>query len=149
MPKVKILIVEDDAITAMDMENHLKRLDYNVVGMVAYGEKAIEKVKENTPDLVLMDIVLKGEMDGIEAAGEIHTQFDLPIIFLTAHADKERIERAKITMPFGFILKPFQNKDLKVTIEMALYVAKADTERKLTEETLRESEERCRYNSGY
>ncbi len=139
MAKINIMIVEDDAITAMDIENQLKNLGYGVTAKVAYGEEAIQKAKENTPDLVLMDIVLKGKMDGIEAAEEIRTQFGIPVVFLTAFADKKRIERAKITMPFGFILKPFQDRDFKVTIEMALYVAKVDTERKRAEEALRKA----------
>jgi len=144
MTKVNIMIVEDDAITAMDIENQLKNLGYGVSAKVAYGEDAIQKAKENTPDLVLMDIVLKGEMDGIEAAGEIRTQFDIPVVFLTAYADKDRLERASLTMPFGFILKPFQDRDFKVTIEMALYVAKVDVERKQIGEALRERETRYR-----
>jgi len=137
MEKAQVLIVKDDAITAMDIENQLKNLGYGVSAKVAYGEEAIQKAKENTPDLVLMDIVLKGEMDGIKAAEEIRTQFDIPVIFLTAFADKDRLKRAKLANPFGFILKPFQNKDLSVTIEMALYVAKVDAERRKTEEKFR------------
>jgi two-component system cell cycle sensor histidine kinase/response regulator CckA len=138
MEKAQILIVEDDAIIAMDIESQLKQLGYGVTAKVGYGEQAIEKVKENTPDVVLMDIILKGEMDGIDAAREIHTQFDIPVVFLTAFADKNRLERAKLAYPFGFILKPFQNKDLEITIEMALYVAKVDAERKQAEMALRE-----------
>ena len=140
MAKVNIMIVEDNAITAMDIENQLKNLGYGVTAKVSYGEEAIQKAKENTPDLVLMDIVLKGEMDGIEAAEEIRTQLDIPVIFLTSFADKDRLKRAKLAYPFGFLLKPFQNKDLKVTIEMALYVFKVDAERTQAEEALRESE---------
>ncbi len=134
MEKTQVLIVEDDAIIAMDIESQLKQLGYGVTAIVGYGEEAIAKVRENKPDVVLMDIVLKGEMDGIEAAEEIRSQFDIPVIFLAAFADKDRLERAKLTYPFGFILKPFQNKDLEVTIEMALYVAKVDAQRKQAEE---------------
>jgi len=144
MAKVNIMVVEDDAITAMDIENQLKNLGYGVSAKTAYGKDAIQKAKENTPDLVLMDIVLKGEMDGIETAKEIHTQFDIPVVFLTAFADKNRLEKAKLTYPFGFILKPFQDKDFQVTIEMALYVAKVDAKRKQAKEALRESEEMFR-----
>ena len=133
MSKTQILIVEDDAIIAMDLESRMKKLGYGVTGVAGYGEQAIEKVKENTPDVVLMDIILKGEIDGIETAEIIRNQFDIPVIFITGYADKERLKRAKLTYPFGFIVKPFQDKDLEITIEMALYVAKADAERRKAE----------------
>ena len=142
MIKAQILIVEDDGIVAMDIESRLKKLGYSVPGIVNYAEKAIQKVEELKPDLVLMDIVLKGEMDGVEAAEIVRSRFDIPVVFLTAYADEERFERAKLTIPFGYILKPFQDRDLKITIEMALYAAKADTERKRAEEALLESENR-------
>ncbi|MEE8429742.1 MAG: PAS domain S-box protein [Candidatus Desulfatibia sp.] len=144
MEKAQVLIVEDDGIIAMDIESQLKQLGYGVTAIVGYGEEALAKVKEHKPDLVLMDIVLKGEIDGIEAAAEIRTQYDIPVIFLTAFVDKERLKRAKLTYPFGFILKPFQPKDLEVTIEMALYVLKVDAERKQAEEGLKKSEEKYR-----
>jgi PAS domain S-box-containing protein len=140
MAKANIMIVEDDAITAMDIEKHLKNLGYGVSAKVSYGEDSIQEAKENTPDLVLMDVVLKGEVDGIEAAEKIRTQFDIPVIFLTAHADKERLKRAKLSMPYGYILKPFEERALKVAIEMGLYVAKVDVERKQAEEALTKSE---------
>ncbi len=144
MAKANIMIVEDDAITAMDIENQLKNLGYDVTVIVSHGKDAIQKAKENTPDLVLMDIILKGEIDGIETAMEIRNLFDIPVVFLTSYANKERLERVKLTMPFGFILKPFQYRDFKVTIEMALYVAKVDNKRRQAEAALRESEERFR-----
>ncbi len=134
MGKAQILIVEDDGIVALDIESRLKKLGYSVSGVVNYAEKAIENIEVHNPDLVLMDIVLKGEMDGIETAEIIRSRFDIPVVFLTAYADEERFERAKFTMPFGYILKPFQDKDLKITIEMALYVAKVNAERKQAEE---------------
>jgi len=136
--KAHILIVEDNGIVALDLETRLQSLGYGVAGIVASGEKAVESVKEKAPDLVLMDIVLKGEMDGIEAAETIGPQFEVPVIFITAYADRERLERAKLTMPFGYILKPFRDRDLKITIEMALYVAKVEAERRQAEESLRE-----------
>ena len=126
MSKSKILIVEDDGIVAMDIESRLKSFGYDVCGKTGYAEKAIEKAEELEADLVLMDIVLKGEMDGIEAAKIIQSQFQLPVIFLTAHADKKRFDRAKMANPFGYILKPFRDRELKITIEMALYKAHAD-----------------------
>ena len=140
MAKVNIMIVEDDAITAMDIKEQLKNLGYVVTAKASRGEDAIQKAKENAPDLVLMDIVLKGKIDGIEAAEQIRTQFGIPVIFLTAHADKERLNRAKLANPYGYLLKPFQDRDLEVTIEMALYVAKVDAERKQIEEKLTKSE---------
>ncbi len=134
MKKAGILIVEDEAIIAMEIENQLQSLGYEVTSIVDTGKKAIQKAEEDRPDLILMDIRIKGEMDGIDAAEEIRNQFGIPVIFSTAYLDGQRIERAKITMPFGYVLKPIQERDLKVTIEMALYVAKVDVERKKVEE---------------
>jgi len=140
MEKAKILIVEDEAIIAMELESQLQGLGYEVTSIVDTGEKAIKKAEEDKPDLILMDIRIKGEMDGIEAAEVIRNRFGIPVIFSTAYLDEERIERAKITMPFGYVLKPIQERDLKVTIEMALYVAKIDKERRAVEEELRKSQ---------
>ncbi len=133
MEKAKILIVEDEAIIAMEIENQLQSLGYEETSIVDTSEKAIEKAEEDKPDLILMDIRIKGEMDGIDTAEEIRNKFGIPVIFSTAYLDEERIERAKITMPFGYVLKPIQKRDLKVTLEMALYVSKADTERRKAE----------------
>jgi len=144
MSQPKILIVEDDGIVAMDIEKRLKNFGYDVCGKISYAEKAIEAVKEENPDLILMDIVLKGDMDGIEAAEIIQSRFKLPVIFLTAHADEQRFERAKIAIPFGYILKPFRNRELKITIEMALYKSRVDAKRKQAEKALKISEEKFR-----
>jgi PAS domain S-box-containing protein len=137
MGKARILIVEDEAIVAMEVESQLQGLGYEVTSIVDTGEKAIKKAEEDNPDLILMDIRIKGEMDGIDNAKEIRNRFGIPVIFSTAYLDQERIERAKITMPFGYVLKPIQERDLKVTLEMALYVSKVEGKRKRTEETLR------------
>ena len=136
MTKAKILIVEDDAIVAMDVENRLKNLGYSVLAIVDNGKDAIKKATAYNPDLVLMDIVLKGDMDGIEAAEIIRSSFEIPIIFLTAYADEEKLERAKLTMPFGYILKPFRDRDIKITIEMACYTAKINAKQKRMENAL-------------
>ncbi len=120
MKKAKILIVEDEAIIAMEMESSVQSLGYEVTSIVDTGEKAIAKAEEVKPDLILMDIPIKEEMDGIDTAEEIRNRFGIPVIFSTAYLDEERIERARITMPFGYVLKPIQERDLKVTIEMAL-----------------------------
>ena len=144
MEKARILIVEDEAIIAMEIENQLQSLGYEVTSIVDTGEKAIKKAEADKPDLMLMDIRIKGEMDGIDTAEVIRNRFGIPVIFSTAYLDHERIERAKITMPFGYVLKPIQERDLKVTIQMALYVAKVDVERKKTEEALKENRELLR-----
>jgi len=129
MAKAKILVVEDERIVAKDIVKSLQRLGYLVVASVASGEEAIKKVHETQPDLVLMDIMLKGEMDGIEAAEVIKSSSDIPIIYLTAYADDKTLQRAKVTEPFGYILKPFDERDLHTTIEIALrrHLAEAAT----------------------
>ena len=134
---VKILIVEDEVLIAADLESRLKRLGYTIVGKATSGEQALELVEQHQPDLVMMDIVLQGDMDGIDAAEVILDKWGIPVIFLTAYADTDRLERAKLTYPFGYLLKPFQDRDLKITTEMALYVAKVDAERRIAQEQLK------------
>jgi len=119
--KTRILVVEDENIIAKDIQNELVGLGYDVLAVVARGEEAVEKAKETSPDLVLMDIIIKGKIDGIEAANQIRNRFNIPVVYLTAYADKKTLERAKITEPFGYLLKPFSEKELCGTIEMALY----------------------------
>ncbi len=133
--KVRILVVEDEAIVALDLTSRLKMIGYEIVGTAATGADAIAKAIELRPDLMLMDIILKGEMDGIQASEVIRAKLGIPIIFLTACADDATLERAKITEPFGYLLKPFEERELHSHIEIALY--KHKMERKL-----RESEER-------
>mgnify|MGYP003970565305 FL=1 len=144
MEKARIQIVEDEAIIAMEIESQLQSLGYEVTSIVDTGEKAIEKAEVDKPDLILMDIRIKGEMDGIDTAEEIRNRFGIPVIFSTAYLDENRIERAKITMPFGYVLKPIQERDLRVTIEMALYVSRGDVERRKVETSLFESEQKYR-----
>ena len=129
MIDANILIVEDENIVAKDIETRLKKFGYQVFGLVSTGEEAIKKVTEKAPDLVLMDIRLKGKMDGVETAQLIHQTFDIPVIFITANADEKTLERAKVTDPFGYIIKPFKEKELKTTIEITLN--KYQMERKL------------------
>jgi two-component system, LytTR family, response regulator LytT len=128
MAKVKILIVEDESIVAKDIQNSLKKLGYQISAVVNSGDKAINEVEENRPDIVLMDIMLKGKITGIEAAKEIKDRFSLPVIFLTAYADDNTLNKAKITEPYGYIIKPFKEKELQKTIEMALYKYEKDEE---------------------
>lgn len=125
----RVLIVEDEAIIAKDLQWRLEQLGYTVPFIASKGEDAINKVGENNVDLVLMDIMLMGDMDGIEAAGHIHDKTDIPVIYLTAYADEDILERAKITEPFGYMIKPVGNRELQSTIEMALY--KHEMDRKL------------------
>ena len=119
--KERILVVEDEAIVLLDLKNRLNTLGYVIVGSASYGEDAIMKAEETHPDIVLMDIGLKGNVDGIEAADHIRCQLNIPIIYLTANSDFTTLQRAKVTEPFGYILKPFDERELRTTIEMALY----------------------------
>lgn len=121
MPKTNILVVEDESIVSKDIQYSLKKLGYNVVGAAATGEKALELAREHTPDIVIMDIMLKGEMNGIETAGIIKAELKIPVIFLTAYADESTLTKAKVTEPYGYIIKPFKEVDLHTSIEMALY----------------------------
>jgi two-component system, response regulator PdtaR len=117
---VKILVVEDEKIVAMEIKDILLRFGHTVTSVVPSGEEAIIKAKTEEPDLVLMDIMLIGAMDGIQAAYIIQSEFHIPVIFLTAYADSETVERAKKTNPSGFILKPFDVRELQIVIELAL-----------------------------
>ena len=122
----RILVVEDEVIVAMDIQRRLEKLGYSVVGNVVRGEDAIEAAKEKRPDLILMDIKLKGEMDGITAASAIRESISIPVVFLTAYSDRPSLERAKITEPFGYVLKPFEERELSIAVEMALYKSAMD-----------------------
>jgi PAS domain S-box-containing protein len=127
----RILIVEDERIVAEDIQKSLEKLGYTVCGVASSGKKALKKVKETTPDIILMDIVLRGDMDGIETAQEVRSQFGTPVVYLTAHDDDKTIDRAKITEPYGYLLKPFNERELHTTIEMALH--KHQKEKKVKE----------------
>jgi PAS domain S-box-containing protein len=135
--KARILIVEDESIVALDMRNQLTELGYEIVGMAASGEDAIASAVGSQPDLVLMDIRLKGEMDGVEAAARIRSVCDIPIIFITAYADEKTLARAKVTQAFGYILKPFQGREVLISIEMALYKHRIESELRENREWLK------------
>lgn len=117
----QILVVEDENIVARDIENTLRRLGYAVPAVASSGEEAIEKAAAMHPDLVLMDIKLRGKTDGVTAAEEISDRLDIPIVYLTAYADQQTLQRAKLTEPFGYVLKPFDERSLYAAIEMALH----------------------------
>jgi two-component system, response regulator PdtaR len=120
MAEGRILIVEDEHIVAMGIKKMLKSLGYMVTGVASSGEDAINKAESTFPDVVLMDIMLKGNMDGVEAAKEITSRFNVPVVYLTAYSDNKILERVKKTEPFGYIIKPFDEKDLYSSIEIAL-----------------------------
>ena len=135
MIKTRVLIVEDETIVALDIQDRLSELGYQVTGIADRGDAALALTAADRPDLVLMDIQLKGGMDGIATAEAIRKRFRIPVIYLTAFSDGNTLQRAKITEPFGYIIKPFEDREIQSTIEMALYKHGA-------EERLRQSERR-------
>jgi PAS domain S-box-containing protein len=133
----KILIVEDEKIVAKDIRSRLELLGYNVVATASTGPEAVTEAERTVPDIVLMDIVLKGKMDGIDAAGKIIEKLGVPVIYLTAYTDEDTLRRAKVTDPYGYLVKPFVDKEVLITIEMAIHKHRA-------ERALKESESRFR-----
>lgn len=134
MDATRILIVEDDTLIAQELEIRLIDLGYEVVGIASSGKEAIALAREYRPALVLMDIMLQGEMDGIEAAEEITRRMQIPVIYLSAFTDKETLQRAKITEPYGYIVKPFKERELLANIEMALYKHQSESKLRMIEE---------------
>ena len=128
MSKINILVVEDESIVSKDIQHSLKKIGYNIVGAASTGEKAIELALSEKPDLILMDIMLKGPMNGIEAADIIKKEMSIPVIFLTAYADESTLAKAKITEPYGYILKQFKEIDIQTSVEMAIYKHKKEQE---------------------
>ncbi len=129
MQKKKILIVEDEAIVAKDISVCLNKIGYEVLDTFSRAEKALDFINENKPDLVLMDIMLAGNLSGIDASAKIKEEHDIPVVFLTAYADEKTISKAKVTEPYGYIIKPFKEIDLRTSIEMALYKFKKEKEK--------------------
>ena len=124
----KILIVENERLIADDIKQQLEDLGYDVVGISGDGEDALKKAGESKPDLILMDIILTGDVDGIETAQQINELYSVPFIYLTAYYDDEILERASLTQPAGYITKPFSSVGLHAAIQMALYKKKKLTE---------------------
>ncbi len=129
--KTKILVVEDETLIALNIQHILRKLQYEVIGPVATGEAAIELTAVHKPDVILMDIRLKSSMDGIETAKKIKASHNIPVIYLTSYSDKETLDRAKITDPMGYILKPFDERELSTLVQLAIY--KHDVDQKLKE----------------
>jgi signal transduction histidine kinase len=117
----KVLIVEDETIIAMALEHHVRRMGYDVIGPVATGDAALKEAGDYQPDIVLMDIRIQGDKDGIETAGAIRARFNTPVIYLTAHADERTIQRAKVTEPLGYLVKPLREHELQAAITVALH----------------------------
>jgi CheY-like chemotaxis protein len=126
----RILIVEDESIFAMLIKGKLNSSGYEVADWVDTGENAIKRAKELMPDLILMDILLKGKMDGIEASKQIRNSLDIPIIYLTAYSDDDVLKRARITEPYGYLIKPFREDELNANIEMAIYKHKSEKKKR-------------------
>ena len=120
MDKAQIMIVEDEAIVSMDLRCKLEAMGYSVLAEIGSGAEAVDAADRLHPDMVLMDIRLSGEMDGIDAAGEIRSRFNIPVVYLTSHADEDTLARAKRTEPSGYILKPFFDAELRAVVEMAI-----------------------------
>ncbi len=134
---IKLVIVEDERIVALDMKIRLQNLNYKILDILSTGEEAVETIPEKRPDLILMDIRLGGKIDGIEAAALIRDKCHIPVVFVTAFADRKTLERAKVTEAFGYILKPFQDRELQSNIEIALYRHKLENNVRLSEEKFR------------
>ena len=137
MPPASVFIVEDELIEAEDIRQTLEKQGYAVTGIARSGESVLESLKTIRPDLVLMDIHLAGTMDGIDTADRIRTLYHIPVIFLTAHADETTLERAKVTEPYGYVLKPFDERELHSAIEMGLYKHRMEEQAKENERTIR------------
>src|SRR5438093_8774007 len=136
MNSPQIMVVEDERVVAADLEMRLRRLGYRVPAVVSSGEEALRRAAETNPDLVLMDIVLAGQMDGVETAGRIKDSLNIPVVYLTAHGDAATLQRAKSLEPLGYILKPFDERNLHATVEVALFRAQMERKLKQREEWL-------------
>ena len=134
--KTRILLIEDETIVAHDIKNMLIGLGYNVPKILTTGKDAVEMTEKLQPDLVLMDVMLRGKMNGIEAAHRVYKDLNIPVVYITAYADEKTLQRAKLTEPFGYIVKPFNEKELQTSIEIALYKYKMETEHREKERWL-------------
>jgi len=136
VPVKRIMVVEDEAIVALDIQTKLGSMGFEVPAVVSSATDAVKKAGQLRPDLVLMDIQLEGEMDGIQAAEQIGREFEIPVVFLTAYADEKTLARAKVTEPYGYLLKPFEERDLYTTVEISLYRHQMQREKGRLEERL-------------
>ena len=135
----RILVVEDEAIVAADIQDRLEALGYEVAGWGTTGAEALDLARTARPDLILMDIMLKGPMNGIQAAHLVRIELSIPVIFLTANSDESVLDQAKISEPFAYLLKPFEERQLRTNIEMALYKSRMERERERLTRELQEA----------
>ena len=147
MKTVRILVVEDEAIVSLLVKESLENLGYSVCGICASGEAALKAIESAPPDLVLMDIKLQGKLDGIETANQI-LKLDIPVIYMTAHAEESTIERAKESEPYGYLLKPVALKELQIAVEMALYKHTMDKEKAHLTNKLQDAPDKVKQLSG-
>jgi DNA-binding LytR/AlgR family response regulator len=148
MGNIKVLVVEDDFIIAHDIVTHLKSNGYDILGVVQSGEVAIAKVKRESPDILLLDIKLDGELDGIETAEVVNNIVNIPIIYITASTDPESINRAKKTSPHAYIIKPFNFNNLQAAIELAIYNFSSEKKADISEARNYQYPETNEYLSG-
>lgn len=127
MEKYKVIIIEDELIIAEDIKDILEQASYEVIGIASSGKEALELLAEKQPDILLVDISIKGDMDGIQVANIIREQYDLPFIYLTSYTNKSILERAKLTKPYGYLVKPYKEQDVIVAIELALSNAASES----------------------
>ena len=127
MEKFKVIIIEDELIIAEDIKDILEQASYEVIGIAASGKEAIQLLQQELPDILLVDISIKGDMDGIQVANTIREQFHLPFIYITSYTNKSILERAKLTKPFGYIVKPYKEQDVLIAVELALSNAASES----------------------
>ena len=144
----RILIIEDEAIVAADLEDRLKNLGYTVIGTVSSGREGLEVAASEKPDIVLSDIMIQGDMDGAQTAVYLRKNHNIPVIFLSAYSSDSVLERAKISAPFGYLLKPFEERELQITIEMGLYKHKMEQEREELVKRLQDALAKVKVLSG-
>jgi len=139
MSKKNILVVEDEKITAKSIKEILERLNYNVVDCIETGEDAVRVVNNEKVDLILMDIMLDGEIDGIDTANMIHKNFDIPVIYISSHSDDQTIKKAKISSPYSFIVKPIRGREIEIVTEIAFERVEMERKQKKLIQELRKA----------
>lgn len=146
--QTRILIIEDEAIVAADLQDRLEQLGYEVIGTASNGVDALRLLDKDQPDLVLSDIMIQGDLDGTQVATKIRDRFKLPVIFLTAYSSESVVARAKAAGPFGYLLKPFEERELQISIEMALYKHRMEAEREQLVHELQDALAKVKLLSG-